>query len=256
MRKRQNRNLFISVEEAIAAIEDKSRLEALAFSVQIKHTFSSSSLKNKNTTKKHLKSLFKMGSAKLSRILKNAEFYGYIRYESNMIIANPLRSGIEVVGVIKVKEGIMTNDDAIKNIRRIVLMDKIKTQGFYLDSCKKTHEGNKRKRNNEVRGKKPNFKGISYDRLAEIVKLSRRGVINLVDDIVESGYIRRNSHYETYTGTPNPSDSQKAMYAELGVHLVFVHEVGKLCIQNPNLYFLNRKRDIRWVSFPNAKRIA
>ena len=54
-----------------------------------------------------------MGSAKLSRILKNTEFYGYIRYESNMIIANPLRSGIEVV-VIKVKEGIMTNDDAIK----------------------------------------------------------------------------------------------------------------------------------------------
>ena len=77
------RFIQFSVKEAKEVVRDDSRLEAFAFAIMIKARFVSSSLIDKNTKKKHLKSLFHIGDAKLSRCLKNAEKFGYIRREGD-----------------------------------------------------------------------------------------------------------------------------------------------------------------------------
>ena len=250
---RFKRSILISVEKAQEAMGDKLREEALGFAIQIKHTFESSTLKEKNTKKKYLKKTFKIGEAKLSRVLKNAVRFGYVRRENGLIIANRLYNDREEVGSIHVSKNLLVNKEAVKHIKRIVIMSHFKKQNYHFDLLKKRQEStirkNRRKKNQMVQNDNLFFGGTSYKGIARKINCSERNAIRFIDELVAEGYIRKNKHYTTLKGRQKEfSKRDKAILAEQEVHLVFVWEIGELCIQNPNLYFLTNRKDVKYIN--------
>ena len=73
--------IYIGMNECIAAVRDKDRLEALAFALMVKLTFVDSVIKS--TTMRQLSRIFRLGNKRLSRVLKNALRYFYIVKEGN-----------------------------------------------------------------------------------------------------------------------------------------------------------------------------
>ena len=93
------------------------------------------------------------------------------------------------------------------------------------------------------------FGGTSYKGIARKINCSERNAIRFIDELVAEGYIRKNKHYTTLKGRQKEfSKRDKAILAEQEVHLVFVWEIGELCIQNPNLYFLTNRKDVKYIN--------
>lgn len=243
------RDILISTDIARKAIMDKSMLDSLAFAVQIKTLFESSALKQDNTTYSGLQKTFKIGYTKLRRIMSDAIKYGFIRRDGNLIIANRLYSDKDRVGAIRVTKNMLLNKEAVKHIKRIVIQDHFIQQQRNLDLYKKEQIGNMRKKTQTVRDGKLFFGGTSYKGIAKKLNCSEREAIRFMDELNNDRYLKRCQHYKTFDGYVDLSPKGKAVLAEQGHHVVFVQEIGKMCIQLPNLYFMTNKNDIRWVNF-------
>lgn len=224
-------------------------MEALAFAVQIKALYESSALKDDNTTYAGLQRTFKIGYAKLRRIMSDALKHGFIRKDGGLIIANRMYSDKERVGAIRVTDKVLLNKDAVKHIKRIVIQDHFIQQQRNLDLYKKEHIGNKRKKTQMVQDRKLFFGGTSYKGIAKRLNCSERDAIRFMDGLSNDKYLKRCQHYKTLKGCGYISSQDRAILAEQGHHVVFVQEIGEMCIQLPNLYFMTNKRDIRWVNF-------
>jgi hypothetical protein len=82
--------IYLSIQEANTALDDKYRLEALAFALLVKLNFNSSAIKSPKI--RCCKEMFHIGSTRMSRIIRNGLKYGYLRREGNLIIANSIHS--------------------------------------------------------------------------------------------------------------------------------------------------------------------
>ena len=242
------RSIYLSIEMAKDALSSKEKLEALAFAIQIKYMFVSSTLKGKNTTKKHLKALFKIGDAKLTRCLINAEKYNYIRIQDNIIVANRLYGDKEVCYVIDIpsRNSLILNKQAERLIKEAVLIDQIKKMDYMRD----VHEQEEERLTIEDKNKSctPEHTkryGLSYDTISKKLNISRIQAINIVKGLRSKGIISKAENFYTLDAKLTKSCFIHAKeFAQTNLRIV----EGKVCFQLANVFSLLESKLIRWSS--------
>ena len=176
-----DKKIYLSIKEANSALDDKYRLEALAFCLLVKMSFISSSIKSPSIRK--CKEKFHIGSCRMSRILKNGIKYGYFKKVDNNIVATRIRSHKEYNIIIERKRTYSelnkipyTLRDIIDLIRKSVLLNHISKQSDCTDtliqrqnpsSTKEYKRAMKRVRK-LLCGTTTFYKGLSNKRISEI----------------------------------------------------------------------------------------
>ena len=246
----RKRNIRISIELAKEACGDKLREEAFAFTLSLKFMYVSSALKGRNLTKKHLKTLFKIGDAKLTRILNNAEDFGYIRFEKGLIIANSLVRDDKLTYVIKVDRKLLLNKDAIKIIRHAIAAKHIGNITRYHDLYKRQSEPKTIGDVKMMRGKPKYYStGVSNARMAEVLKCKVWKARQIMSELTKNGTFTKEEQYKPFltdAGNPITKLSMCGWRQLASEGIILKRRNGIFVEQLPNLYLLDRKRAIRY----------
>ena len=202
------KTLNISLDILKEAIQDKSRLESLAYALQLKGMFRSGDLHYRKQG--DLKALFRMGNIKLSRCINNGLKYGYLRLDGDLLIANNLQdrsmhvkvnisdfnnknSNIRIqrslrkaciVNQIRVIETI--NHTFIKARGKVTSPKDYKNRGSY----EKQLRGYGLKANSKTKGR------LSYIRIAELSNVGRKTAIALINELIAEGVISKQLQFE------------------------------------------------------------
>lgn len=240
----RKRIIRISIDKAKEALGSKEREEALAFALSIKFRFVSSTLKGKYTTKKHVKSLFKIGDEKLTRILNNAVDFGYIRFEDDRIIANRLYSDINLTYTIHVDRKVLLNKDAIKLLRHAVAVNHVGILTFYSD--RKTRQANPKTIGDvKMRNGKQYFStGISNFRMAEVLSCKVWKAKQILKELTVKGIFTKEEQYKPALIKGHINLRIWNQFANDGVFIK--RRNGILVQQLANKYTLNDKTLIRF----------
>lgn len=206
----------ISVETAKACMTDKSMLEAYAMSYSIKYLYSSSRIKGKNKDITGIMKLLSIGHARAIRVINDAIKFGFIRQEGKDYIANRLYSDGDLVVKLKVENKTITLNEAIKTIRKVVLVSKIK-QLDYINDLKrgtaspesaKSYAKSKRKvrskgynlvKDGEVKAKNDmdsKEASISLYSLSKEINMTVPSLLVLIKELEAEGVIQRRANFE------------------------------------------------------------
>ena len=189
--------LRIGVHILEEAIQSESRLEALAMAIQFKGLFTSSALHSRSY--REMKDVFSMGYNKLKRAITNAIEYGYIRKQGNLFIAN------KISGRNYVKLEFSDFDKSNSNLRIQKELRKAYLVNYLRKREKLEHTVNKARGYGSPRDCKKAIKllnkygidknsfigGTSYNRIAEVLGISRNSSIKLIQELEDQGIIRR-----------------------------------------------------------------
>jgi hypothetical protein len=202
-------DLRIPIKTAELAISAGSHeFECFAFAVLVKLTYGSSCIHN--ATVRRCKALFGIGSTKMSRILRHGVENGYLRREGNNIIANPLeveKKGIMAlynmplrnVGKIKNHKCQYTLRDVQNRLRQIVLINLVRLNRSIQDAeivVKDARTISQYRRSVKLLKRVPETKesvlqGLSAQRAAENMHVSKSKARQLIADVVERGLLTR-----------------------------------------------------------------
>lgn len=205
----------ISVETAKECMTNKDMLEAYALSYATKYLFSSSMIKGANTNITGLMTLLSIGHARATRVLNNAIKFGFVRQEGKNIIANRLYNDGDLVVKFKVENKSITLNEAIKAIRKVVLISKIKNLD-YINDLKKGTAAHSRKEyasfKRKVRNKGYNLvkdgevkskydmdskkASISLMSLAKEINMTVPSLMVLIKELEKDGVISRKNNFE------------------------------------------------------------
>ena len=201
------RTIKLSISEAKQAIQSKSRLEALAFAIQIKGMYVSSCLMDCSSSDKSikyskLKEQFHLGHAKIKRIVNNAVEYGYIRFENGRLIANKLYSTKEFVIRLNIssKESLVNNTKVKSLIQKTVILEHINKISFINDTIYTVKSSKVPYKEKKLAMKKiykyaltiPNeLIGLSYDRISKIANVNKNKAISFIKDLINRNIINK-----------------------------------------------------------------
>lgn len=187
--------IYLSINEAKYAIQDKEHLEALAFAILIKINFNSSAIKYSNI--RYCKELFHIGTTKMVRILKNGIEYGYLKKIDNTIVACKIKRYNEFNIIINRSKTYKENkqivykiSDIIDLIRKSVLINHINKQNKCSDNFKRqaSSKGRSKARNKAARLCRTDkaYNGLSNKRIMDITNTklyrARKLIHSIVDD--------------------------------------------------------------------------
>ena len=206
--------MYLSLNILEEAVQSKSRLEALAFCMQVKGVYSSSALHYTRARgdRSHLEAVcrvFSIGKVKLSRLIKNGLKYGYLRQEGDLIIANKITAkdykiNINIESYNKANDNIriqkmLQKAFIVNHIRkveyvahtfirargRITDLKQLKSRKKNIARWEKELERCGVKKNSKVSGR------ISYETLAGKCNITRQRAILLVNELIEEGIISK-----------------------------------------------------------------
>ena len=248
------RYIYISVSEAARAVRSKDMLEGLAFAVMIKMAFLSSRVNN--PTNRNLMRIFRMGSAKTARVLRNAIDNGYVRRDGKSIVACPVKADGDFV--CRFSFDVPTNGECpkrisavISGIRAAIVLNHVKKQ----NDCGNTF-------NALTTGKDENGYYIPYNRMKSLyrrkIRMSltqsfRRGLSNgrimqltntkryserkLLGAMLHSGVIQRQEVIEDTGIDPANFCFQASRYMrEIGFGGFFFRRGNQVLCQRTNVY--------------------
>lgn len=267
------RCIHYSIFHVKEILGDKSRMDAYAFALQIKARFTSSALKDKNTTYKHLKKLFNMGDIKLKRCLSDAEKYGYIRREGGLIIANKLYTEFDLVDTLEIDEkNFIRHSEILKKFRRSIFLNKIKIVQYASDTEKNNEVGRigkgsiARARYHTygglaVCGSETNYAGFyfGYDKIAEMMGVSIRTAKRDVKDLREKEVIRRRLRFVQYLDAEQSSKISRTERKQIIKHAIANGKYlcwcdGIIWERQTNSYALTNPKNIK-ISYKYAKMV-
>lgn len=201
------------MSECVAAVNNKDRLEALAFALLIKLTFQNSIVKS--TSIRKLTYIFRMGWTKLSKVLKNALRYGYIVKEGDIYFAPSLKQRGSFNKKLKFSEGTLSSatdgrtkyllNDLVKIIRKEVFKNHIKKQTAFCDTASVVNAPSEHTEyvRNKARLKRmcgitsvsddrlKNAKRLSIARSMKVMGTKRSTTKTLIKEMINSGEIIR-----------------------------------------------------------------
>ncbi|MGJ7024999.1 hypothetical protein [Petrimonas sulfuriphila] len=185
------KHIYLNTEIAKDAIRSKDRLEALSFAILVKDKFTSSMVNN--ATIRSCKELFKIGSTRTSRIIKNGLEYGYLRREKGALIANKIKAkGYNV----KIELDGNNLNSVMDIVRKSVLLNHIKVQNRITDTFQSASNPKflkeyKSARKRVVRGMTGltdyGHYGTSTARVMEVTNTKRTKARAIVGSLVLSG---------------------------------------------------------------------
>jgi len=201
------RTIKLSISQAKLAVQSKSRLEALAFAIQIKGMYVSSCLMDCSSSDKSikyskLKEQFHLGHDKIKRIIKNGIEYKYIRFENGKLIANKMYSEKELIIRLDFnsKESLYNNNQIKSLIQKTVIIDHINKISFINDTiytvknCKVSYKQRKTamKKLYKYAVNIPNeLIGLSYDSISKIANVNKNKAIFYIKELVSKNVINK-----------------------------------------------------------------
>lgn len=196
--------LYLSTIVANEAVQSKDRIEALAFSMQIKLTFVSSIVQS--ATVSRCKSIFGMGSTRMSRIIRNSLKYGYIKRVGSDLIALQFKGSKNYcmkLDFAYLTAGITGENicqysikDIIRLIKQSVLLNHIRKTNncadtFNTSSNPKSKSAFKKAKSKLKRMQCDKFygEGISIKRIMLITNTKRTNARKLISSLVANGLV-------------------------------------------------------------------
>lgn len=267
------------MNECISAVNDKDRLEALAFALLIKLTFVDSVVKS--TSIRQLTFIFRMGWTRLSRVLNNALQYGYVVKEGDIYFVPTLkqrgsfnkRMEFDFVPFSKTEDGRSAYrlNALMKEIRKIVWKNHIKKQRAFCDTALSVDSPSDDKEYKRSRGRLKRMCGItriskdtiqsssrlSIRRSMQVMGASRSMTKRLINQMIADGDVVR--HFENIPLSMDHKELEKdyalqqAVYRanEIGGHIhIFKSAVY---IQVANHYSLSEKESKSFTYSPRMK---
>lgn len=192
------RTIYISRDIVKDAILSNDKLEALAFALQIKMAYISSMVNKENIT--DIMSSFHMGHIKLSRLMCNAEKFGYTRNLNGYIIANKLHAKKQIKFKIEVTQKLHKHIDIVKLIQKLAMLDHINKVDFINNTLIQATDTKNDYKSRKCAVKKlykyvstiPTEKiRLSYARLAQVCNINKNNAILLMKDLVKSGVVSK-----------------------------------------------------------------
>ena len=193
------RQIYLSIDLAKRAIQDKYYLEALAFNILIKKEFVSSSLHC--ATVRGCRERFGFGMNKMSRILRNGQAYGLLRVDTipsgKILVATKIKGkGYNVRLDFEDREYRLS--EVIDMIRNSVLLNHIKIQNLVSDTIKDAENPSSMKMQREAKKKLKRMavnknrrlpNGLSNKRIVEITNTNLYRAKILIRKLVASGKV-------------------------------------------------------------------
>ncbi len=248
------RSIYISVEEAAIAVRSKDRLEGLAFAVMMKMTFISSRVNN--PTNRNLMHIFRMGSVKTARVLKNAIEYGYVRRDGKGIVSLPIKASGDYTCQLDFDISIdgrcpMLIREVISSIRAAIVLNHVKVQGELGNTYKALTTGKDengryipyqrmksiyRRKNGMFPNDSFNY-GLSNGRIMQLTGTKRYSERKLLGTMLARGIIRKDEQIEDTGINPECFCSLAPIYMkEIGFGGFFFRKGGKILCQRTNIY--------------------
>jgi hypothetical protein len=251
------KRIYISIDLAKRAIEDKDFLESLAFNVLIKWKYTSSTINN--ATVRRCKGLFGMGSTRICRIIKNGLEYGLLERFGNHIIAKKIKKEEGFNAVLEFESDKEYRiSEVIDMIRNTVLLDHIRKQTFVVDTLRKAREPRNLK---EYRAAKKILKrmphlteqnysfGLSNRRIMEVTNVKRYRAKILIRKLVANGKVKAKEVIRETAIKPEAftKDFRKwCKSTEMRGFLFLRKQDNVICCQLSNCYQYNCD-DIQWI---------
>lgn len=212
--------LYLSIDKAQYAIKSKDRLEALAFSLIVKCKFNSSRVNDASI--RNCKKLFKIGTTRMSRILKNSIEFGYMRRDGNCIVSNSIKSkGYNIR--LSIPE--YTISWMMDVIRESVLLNHFKIQNRITDTLKSFSDPKNLKEYKSARRRiKQSMPGIvdygcdgtSTARIMEVLNTKRTKARNITKRLVFMGKLKVKHRAKKTDINPNDFDRDLAKLIKIG----------------------------------------
>lgn len=271
--------IYIGINECISAVEHKDRLEALAFALMIKLTFVDSIVKS--TSIRQLTYIFRMGWTRLSRVLNNALYYGYVVKEGYIYFVPRLkqrgsfnkRLEYAFVPFSKTEDGRSAYrlNGLMKDIRKVVFKNHIKKQTAFCDTalsvnspCDNTEYKRSRGRLKRMCGivsvsndMLASSKRLSIKRAMQVMGTSRSMTKRLIKQMIANGEITRS--FENIPVSMNYKELEKGYAMQQAVYRA--NEFGgylhiwrdAVYIQTANHYALSDKETNSFTYSPRLK---
>ena len=255
---KHRQHIWFSLNLAQEAIASKERLEALAFCVSVKAMFVSSTLKTSDITK--VMDKFHIDHIKAKRILSNAKKFGYIRINKHTITILKLKEKFAFNIKLSVEDkSIYYNLNNVKKfIQQSILLNHIKKQNKVEDSqliacsykdkkypTKKDtvlyNEAMKNLKHYAIDQNKQ-FYGLSYNRIASLLNITKNKAIELVSMLVSGGAMSKKvCKKELVCSKIDSSDIAFEFFkAKFNNAFVFVTKNGAIYKQESNCYRLDQ----------------
>lgn len=255
--------IFINMDILKKSARKIEFLECFSFAMMVKMTFTSSLVKN--ATIRNLKSIFGIGTTKISRILKNSLQYGFIKYDNHgNLIALPLsvkKKGqyhycfkFNHMEVNKKNPKCPYKISAIMNeLRSIVLLNKIKTKDELLDQLNKlgalkdynpkSKGGREKKSFFERMSAIKFFCGLSIGRMMDDLRCSRYAAMKAIKTLVAkkqvSKWVNRQIIYDPILNGATNSDREfeiaRREYWDLYGEII-IKTKNDIFLKFPNIY--------------------
>lgn len=253
-----NRNyIWFSLNLAKEDIASKDKLEALAFCVSIKAMYVSSTLMSADITS--IMKTFHIGHIKAKRILSNAIRFGYIKIENGSIIVSRIKEerSFNIKLSTKNKSIYLKLDNVKKIIQQSILLNHIKKQNKVEDiqrivtTAKNTKHISKKdyalykKAVKDLKryavDEKKCFYGLSYNKIASLLSISKDRAIQLINIMVSDGTLNKKvSSKELICSKKESSNTAYEFFkAKFNNSFVFITRNGAIYKQESNCYRLN-----------------
>lgn len=261
-------------------MEDNHRLEALAFALLVKLTFVDSVIKS--TTIREMQHIFRMGNARLKRVLSNALYYGYIVKEGDKYFVPTLKQRGSFNKRMMFYSGSVSKtldnrtayklNALMKEIRIVVFKNHIRKQMAFQDTASVVNApvDDKEFKRNRARLKRmsgmtsisdgllKDSARLSISRIMEVMKTKRSTTKTIVRQLVKKGQIIRvfeNIPIDMdYKELEKDYSRQQLLYREAHKRGGWLHIFkGAVYIQVANHYSLSEREFDSITYSPNLK---
>lgn len=198
------KRIRIGIQEAKFALSDKNRLDAFCLLLKIKLLFRSSDLKL--VSYNHCAKLLHIDNNKLKRLLEYGCKIGYFRFEEKngkkRFIARSIHSNNGYSYKLRKDDLTKMTFPALKNLlRRIVMENQVRMQEDVINTHNKGTNGSLAKtirkalkrESRMLRKKFSDNKGLSYDRIKDVIYGTMYQAFKVTNQLVNKGIINKHT---------------------------------------------------------------
>lgn len=245
--------IHVDLNLAKEVVGDNDKLHALAFCVQIKGMYRSGRLHLRTKDETYLRRLMKLfgvGYYTITKWIKDATEYGYVRKDGDYLVANKIRFGRDRTFKMKFAKDFdfaKNHSDVVDAIRSAHLCNHIhkneETYNTHLKASGKVKASNKAFKNARALATKYGVREatgrISYIRIAAILNVTRNKAIKLVQNLVNNGILGKSYYFQEIDWYAPNRYADKVITDLHGGYIV--RKFDQVFIQLSNRFWLNQK---------------
>lgn len=212
------KKFYLNIELAKLAVQDKYYLESLAFNLMVKARFQSSRINDR--TVRNINSMFKFGSTRTTRILKNGIKYDLLEFEDKTLVASKVKGDKTVYNALVHITEKHTISQVMDIIRSLVVLNHIKIQSDLSDAqiCRTQKNGGSipKRIRRFMAGVKTVSTSLSTIRIMQIANVKRYKASEIVKFLVDNKLVSKTLCFEELNLNPHEFYAHLKMWAKVG----------------------------------------